>query len=147
MNKLQTFWRAIEKRCKDGGISSLKYFADRNRHWLERFCWFCLVIVSLFVCCYLMVELYRRRSRQPVSVVFDDKISTIDSIPFPAVTVCPATKIAASQLNITEFSRKYSANWPKSFENASHDELRYINFFSRSDQFRSFYELSFIFAG
>lgn len=123
---MQTCWSAIEKRCKDGGISSLKYFGDRNRHWLERLWWFCLVIVSIFVCCYFMVEINRRRSSHPVSVVFDDKISTIDSIPFPAVTVCPATKIAASQLNITAFSRKYSANWPKSFENATHDELIYL---------------------
>lgn len=110
--------------CKNSEILSLKYSADRNRHWFERMWWFCLVAVSFCYCAYLMNKIWHRRSLHPVNVVLDDKISTIDAIPFPAVTVCPATKISAKKLNITEFKLKYTKKWPQSFQNASSEELR-----------------------
>lgn len=90
---LQSLWKGIEEMCGHSGILSLKYFADRKRHWIERMWWFGLVAVSFCVCAYLMLRTWHWRSLHPINVVLDDKISTIDSIPFPAVTVCPGSPL------------------------------------------------------
>lgn len=69
-----------------------------------------------------MVDLWYKNLKHPVTVMYDDKISTIGSIPFPGVTLCPAGRIAVNKLNLSRIHEKYSRNWPDSLKNASIDE-------------------------
>lgn len=76
-----------------------------------------------------MAELWWNRALHPMGVGFDDKMSTIGMITFPAITLCPAARIAVNKLNLTEIHNKFYANWPNSIENATMDELNEIHIY------------------
>lgn len=61
----------------------------------------------------------------PITVMFDDKLSMIKSIPFPAVTLCPASRIAVDKLNLSHFHEIYenSSKWAY----ASNEELKKLD--------------------
>lgn len=82
------------------------------------------MVLSFSVCAYLIAELCEKRSKYPTTVVYDDKISTISSIPFPAITICPPVRITSSQFNLTHFIDKYKGNWPEAISNMTSDGLK-----------------------
>lgn len=106
----------------NSGIDGLKYFADKNRRWFERVWWFFAVALSFTFCAYLMADLWVKHQVHPVTVMYDDKISAIGSIPFPAVTICPAGRIPVDKLNLSNIYEKYRENWPESLRNATIEE-------------------------
>lgn len=60
-----------------------------------------------------MYYVYEKWERDPIIVSFDEQSSSIYTIPFPAVTICPETKVKASELNIShtfELVRKNQLN-------------------------------------
>ncbi|XP_031622961.1 pickpocket protein 28-like [Contarinia nasturtii] len=69
-----------------------------------------------------MADIWQKRAHHPVTVTFDDKHTTVASIPFPAVTICPSTRVSMKKINLTDFYEKYHDNWPDSFENATIEE-------------------------
>lgn len=87
--------------------------------------------LSFSVCVYLIVDLCLKRSRYPTTVVYDDKISTVASIPFPAITICPPVRIASDTFNLTDFVGKHKENWPNSLANVTSEELRTCSFSGR----------------
>lgn len=46
------------------------------------------ITLSVIFCFYTILDIWDKRQQKPVIVSFDDKISSIKTIPFPAVTVC-----------------------------------------------------------
>lgn len=63
----------------------------------------------------------------PITVMFDDKLSTIKSVPFPAVTLCPAARIAVNKLNLSSFQEKFK-NSQTPWEDATNEELKKYGF-------------------
>lgn len=90
--------------------------------FIWRISWFSALALSFIFCAYFIGDLLYRRVNYPVTVVYDDKIAMIGSIPFPAVTLCPPTRVAVNAFNLTNFLEKFSNNWPDSFVNATPEE-------------------------
>lgn len=126
---MQTVWSIYETFCSNSGNAKLKLFGEQD-HWQAKLWWFCLVALPLFICISLMASLWHTHAQHPITLMLADKFSGVSSIPFPAVTICPAIKISAKQFNITAFQEKYENNWPNSLQNISDDELVAFIWFS-----------------
>lgn len=120
---LQELWAIFETFCLNSGNAKLKFFVEHNQHCYAKVWWFYLIAFPTFVCILIMVDLWYIRSQNTMALVLSDKLSTVAFIPFPAVTICPATKLSAKRFNFTAFRMKYAINWPNSLENISNDEL------------------------
>lgn len=117
----QKFTQTCRDFCEESGIHGLKYFtAQPTRHWTERykilefkfefnlfgwlncgfFClchnhrvwWVIAFILSMILCIFAIASIWRTWNQHPVTVTFDDKITSISSIPFPAFTICTTQK-------------------------------------------------------
>lgn len=71
----------------------------------------------------MMAGLWEMRAELPIIANFDDKLATISSIPFPAVTICPPVRIDVNHFNLSHFIEKYAKTWPDSLDNMTIDEL------------------------
>ncbi|XP_053668363.1 pickpocket protein 28-like [Anopheles marshallii] len=60
-----------------------------------------MCILSIYWCSNLIQTVYDKWRRDPVVVTFAEKPTPIYDIPFPAVTICPITKVKSSRLNFT----------------------------------------------
>lgn len=80
------------------------------------------MVLSFSFCAYLIGDILYRRSSHPVTVIYDDKIFTVGSIPFPAITICPPVRVSVNVFNLSNFLEKYSNNWPESFANTTPEE-------------------------
>lgn len=88
-----------------------------------RIWWLLLVALSFSICIYMMAGLYKMRTELPIIANFDDKLATISSIPFPAVTICPPVRIDVNNFNLSDFIKKYAKTWPDSLNKMTIDEL------------------------
>lgn len=99
--------------CDVTPIHGCRHFLGTNKLLIER-CWWVLVfVVALYFCIVLNYSIYEKWQRDPIIVSFDQQPSSIFSIPFPAVTICPETKVKVAELNIThtfELVRKNQLN-------------------------------------
>lgn len=142
LTDFQALWAIYKAFCLNSGNAKLKLFGEQNHHWCAKVWWFCLIALLLFICISLMTSSWHTHTQNPITLVLADKLSTVSSIPFPAVTICPAIKISAKQFNITAFKMKYAINWPNSLKNITSDELVnwniFFNFFIETNFFHNF---------
>lgn len=100
--------------CDITPIHGCKHFlSSANQLLIERIWWFCVFGVALYYCGHLVFNVYEERKRDPIIISFDQQTSSIYSIPFPAVTICPETKVKSSVLNMShtfELVRKNKLN-------------------------------------
>lgn len=71
-------------------LHGLKYISDSRRHWIERLFWSFVFVLSLVCCGILIFQTIDKYSSSPFVVRRSDVPHSISSIPFPAVTFCPA---------------------------------------------------------
>lgn len=120
--RFQALWRLFEEYCMYSEKSPIKFFVDHNRSWYEKIAWACLIVCSIICCGYLIRETWNKRMGHPITLKYDDKLSPMSSIPFPTVTICPSSAVAAKRFNITAFRTKYDKNWPHSLYNMTNEE-------------------------
>lgn len=82
-------------------IHGLNYFGDRRRHWIERTFWIMTFTVSMVGCFFMVHKTYAKWQQSPIINTQEDKFTPISEIPFPTVTLCPATKIDNPDVNLT----------------------------------------------
>ncbi|XP_035793837.1 pickpocket protein 28-like [Anopheles albimanus] len=82
-------------------IHGFRYFVGANRTYLERAWWVFACILSIYFCGQTIQEVFEKWRRSPVVVTFDEKPTPITDIPFPAITVCPVTKVKSAEINFT----------------------------------------------
>lgn len=104
----------------DKNLGALKTFgnneAKQRRHWSVRLFWSVIIIIS-FTCCFLMVhKSYDKWQSSPTIISFDEKMTSISKIPFPAVTICPEMRIGDVGFDIEEIDRKL---WELEYEGNS----------------------------
>ncbi|XP_058461711.1 pickpocket protein 28-like [Malaya genurostris] len=87
--------------CSNSTIHGIKYFACKRRTIYEKIWWIVMFFVSLYGCGRLIQNVYRKWEQTPVIVSFSEKSTPIWQIPFPAVTICPETKVKSQYLNFT----------------------------------------------
>ncbi|XP_035900497.1 pickpocket protein 28-like [Anopheles stephensi] len=87
--------------CANSSIHGFKYFVGANRTRAEKIWWATMCILSIYGCGSLIQTVFDKWRRDPVVVTFAEKPTPIYDIPFPAVTICPITKVKSSVLNFT----------------------------------------------
>uniref|UniRef100_A0A182WDQ1 Pickpocket n=1 Tax=Anopheles minimus TaxID=112268 RepID=A0A182WDQ1_9DIPT len=98
-----------------------EYFASSSCHGMsyivhpkvsvaERICWSVIVVLSLSVCISAIVIGHQKWIEKPMIVSFSAKPIPVWKMPFPAITVCPQTRIAVEKFNITKVYLRARAN-------------------------------------
>ncbi|XP_055309664.1 uncharacterized protein LOC129573300 [Sitodiplosis mosellana] len=86
----------------DSSVHGVRYFTEKGRHRTERIFWAISVGISLVLCVNFIQGVYIKWQSSPVIVTFSEKATSVSSIPFPAVTICPETKSHTNELNFTK---------------------------------------------
>uniref|UniRef100_A0A182WEP1 Pickpocket n=1 Tax=Anopheles minimus TaxID=112268 RepID=A0A182WEP1_9DIPT len=87
--------------CSNSTIHGFKYLVGNKRSTIERIWWVIVCLLSLYGCGSLIHSVYRKWDREPVVVTFAEKPAPVFTIPFPAVTICPETKVRKKDLDFT----------------------------------------------
>ena len=95
-------WEYFSEFSRNCSMHGLKYFGERRRHWAERAFWLTAFVTSFILCAIMILKTYHKWQTSPVIVSFDEKLTPIWKIPFPAVTICPETKSNVDTFNITK---------------------------------------------
>jgi acid-sensing ion channel, other len=62
------------------------------------------------LCAITILQIYKKWETNPVLVTLAEKATPISQIPFPAVTVCPMTKLNKQVINFTELCQMFKNN-------------------------------------
>ncbi|XP_059608203.1 pickpocket protein 28-like [Phlebotomus argentipes] len=95
-------WAFFSEYCNNSSIHGVKYLGERRRPWAERVWWGVVFLLSIYSCFSFIGSSWRRWHQSPVIVTFADKSTPVWQIPFPAVTICPETKVKMEYLNYTK---------------------------------------------
>ncbi|XP_061513414.1 pickpocket protein 28 [Anopheles gambiae] len=107
-----------------------EYFASSTCHGMayivhpklsvvERVCWSLVVLLSLCTCISAIVIGHQKWIEKPMIVSFSAKPIPVWKLPFPAITICPQSRIDVEKFNITEVYLRARAN-----KTLSQDEWR-----------------------
>ncbi|KAL9703316.1 hypothetical protein quinque_006834 [Culex quinquefasciatus] len=88
--------------CSGSSIHGVQYMGSQNRSWCERFWWMVVFGMSVGSCAFLIHQTYDKWDQTPVIVSFAEKSTPVWQIPFPAVTICPQTKVDIILFNFTK---------------------------------------------
>ena len=92
---------------KQTSMHGVKYFGERRRHWAERAFWFSAFAITMVLCSIASAKIYRKVKDSPVIMSFDEKYENVWDIPFPAVTICPETKINHKVYSVTQLLNRF----------------------------------------
>uniref|UniRef100_A0A182KHA8 Pickpocket n=1 Tax=Anopheles christyi TaxID=43041 RepID=A0A182KHA8_9DIPT len=87
--------------CTNSTIHGFKYLVGSKRTTIERVWWIVVCLLSLYGCGNLIHSVYKKWDLEPVVVTFGEKPVPVFTIPFPAVTICPETKVRKKDLDFT----------------------------------------------
>lgn len=107
---------------KNSTVHGVKYLGEHRRHWSERAFWIIAFFISVTGCSIMIHKIYNKWQLSPVIVSFAEKSTPVWQIPFPAVTICPETKVLKKYVDFTQ-AYMLTANSP---ENLTIDEYRYL---------------------
>lgn len=62
-----------------------------------------IVVVSIALCSILVKKTYNNWKSRPVIVTLAEVPTPIHEVPFPAVTICPSSKVPQTIFNYTRF--------------------------------------------
>ncbi|XP_052861434.1 pickpocket protein 28-like [Anopheles cruzii] len=80
----------------------MRYMVHPELSIKERACWSVMVILSLACCIVGIVIAHERWMEKPLIVSFSPSSNPVWKMPFPAITICPQTRIDADRFNVTE---------------------------------------------
>ena len=86
----------------DTTIHGFRNIGGDHRHWIERIFWAICFIASVIMCTFVVFQTYSKWQSSPVIMTFNERLTPIWEIPFPAVTFCPETQTNVHAFNITE---------------------------------------------
>lgn len=108
--------------CDNSTIHGVNYMSDRKRPIIERLSWLVAFILCVYGCGYLIKNSWDQWNENPILINFNEKSTPVWSIPFPAVTICPETKVQKSIFNFGDvFFNKLFGN-DKLFYTLSEEE-------------------------
>ncbi|KAK9875817.1 hypothetical protein WA026_009604 [Henosepilachna vigintioctopunctata] len=114
----------IREYFKCSSIQGLSYFA-KNISPLEVCWWITVLLVCLSGCSLMIKEIVDKWIESPVLVSLATNEGKISAIPFPAVTLCPETKITRNCLNYSSVLR---SKIKRNLENISEIEENYFDY-------------------
>ena len=117
--------------CTNSTVHGVRYLAERNRHWTERFFWLLAICTSIWLCGSSIQDMWHRWNQNPVQISFTEKDLPISSIPFPSVTLCPETKAKHDKLDVDSALydlRKSMTNFSDEKYERNHFFFKFITF-------------------
>lgn len=111
--KLFSFWNYFIDFTENCTIQGLKYVGQKNRHWVERAFWIVSIFASFIACSYTIKQIFTNWNENPVVITFAEKATSVSQIPFPAITVCPISRIDRDVFNMTNIADIYYKNGSK----------------------------------
>lgn len=70
------------------------------------------VTISIITCAFEIAGLWNKWTENPVTVTFDDEVSFISEIPFPALSICSTQNLANRNINMEKIEKLYSSEHP-----------------------------------
>ncbi|XP_017783361.1 PREDICTED: pickpocket protein 28-like [Nicrophorus vespilloides] len=92
---------SFDRYCQNSTLHGLKYVGDENISTTERLFWLLAFISAICFSTYFITSLYTKFNNSPVIISFSPTPVTLDTIPFPAITICNvniATKMSAERI-------------------------------------------------
>lgn len=72
---------------------------------LHRIWWILSVALSMCLCIYWIYDLWEKWNECPVIISLNHELTSIGTIPLPAMTICPMNKLSLNKFNYTEIYR------------------------------------------
>ncbi|XP_050090826.1 pickpocket protein 28-like [Anopheles aquasalis] len=99
-------WRTWKSFFRDYFAASschgMRYIVEPGLSLPERTSWSLMVTVSLCCCISGIIYTHLRWQEKPLIVSFSSSSIKAWQVPFPAITICPQTRIASDVFNVTE---------------------------------------------
>ncbi|XP_050080483.1 pickpocket protein 28-like [Anopheles maculipalpis] len=99
-------WTILKHLAREYIASSschgMSYIVHPKVSIAERVCWSFVVVLSLSVCISAIVIGHQKWVEKPMIVSFSAKPIPVWKLPFPAITICPQTRIDVEKFNITK---------------------------------------------
>lgn len=86
------------------------------QNFIFRIWWVGVFMFGIAGSCFMVYRILNKFFTTPVLVALATKESTINAIPFPAVTICPEAKISSSCLNYTGILKARKGNTTVEYE-------------------------------
>jgi acid-sensing ion channel, other len=118
---LQAAWALFSDFTNNSTVHGVKYLGERRRHWAERVFWIIAFFISVVGCSIMIHKIYEKWQLSPVIVSFAEKSTPVWEIPFPAVTICPETKLLKKHV---DFTKGYLAVMREETANFTNDEMK-----------------------
>ena len=99
---LAAIWGMFADFTNNSTVHGVRYLGERRRHWSERTFWIIAFLISITGCSVLIYNIYNKWQLSPVIISVAEKSTPIWEIPFPAITICPQTKVKNDFLNFTK---------------------------------------------
>lgn len=93
--------KQFDEYSRNSTIHGFRYIGG-NRSASEKCFWLIVFLVSCITCSIMCFHLWIRWDTNPVVLTFDEVITDVSQIPFPAVTICPSSKVNKSVVDIVE---------------------------------------------
>ncbi|KAL0277706.1 UNVERIFIED_CONTAM: hypothetical protein PYX00_004902 [Menopon gallinae] len=74
--------------CQKTSLHGLKYVGDTELSLCERFLWLVTFVIGILAAAYYITILYNRWKENPMIISLSPRATLLETIPFPAVTVC-----------------------------------------------------------
>ncbi|XP_062557737.1 pickpocket protein 28-like [Armigeres subalbatus] len=107
MSKTLTKTKHVLVRCwkefsENSSINALRYPFNGQLPKIEQFWWRKSIVSFLVAYCFVIVTLYFKWVMNPVVVTYTRTMHPLWELPFPAVTICPMTKVRVEEVNLTD---------------------------------------------
>ncbi|CAH1154734.1 unnamed protein product [Phaedon cochleariae] len=119
--KLRRYFRDY---CEGSSLIGFRYLGEKRSRG-ERILWFLIILLSIVLSIYYVVEIYNKYIENPFIVNLATRESHIFTIPFPAVTICPTVKTVKKYFNFTGAIHRLYDN-----KNITDEDMRYTQYFS-----------------
>lgn len=114
-SKYRPITNALKEFCLETTVHGFRCFIEENRHWTERIWWLISFVLSVVLCAISIQNLWDQWQDRPVLVSFNGKMTSINTIPFPAVTICINQRFSNNTRICTLYDSECSSGLFKNF--------------------------------
>lgn len=91
----------LREYCAENFVTAIKFLADHQLLKVEKLWWTAWIVVAFVGSCFCVVAMYHKWEADPVVLAYAPRFVPISTIPFPAITVCPLSKIRVEEFNLS----------------------------------------------
>ncbi|XP_063378688.1 pickpocket protein 28-like [Cydia fagiglandana] len=88
--------------ARNSSLHGPRYLTARGLHLIERLFWGIIFVTSVCLCVWAMSNVWFKWKTSPIIISVNEQLSSITEVSFPAVTVCPQTKVNQKYFNYTK---------------------------------------------